>query len=156
MLFVDRPTRTHRRTVTTQQQVVPQETVYETRSTHADIDLHHQQVPQSQYYAFQTSIQPQQQQVPSVTTTTTTYSHQQQIPVQSNIPQAPPMLPDFNQQKHYSELKIKFVNGGLKDTPLYTGVETVLECQFTGQPEKVQWFRNEVEIINNPQQLNNR
>lgn len=51
---------------------------------------------------------------------------------------------------------MKILNNGLQDQPLYTGSETVFECQFTGQPNKVQWFRNEVEIVNTPQQLNNR
>lgn len=164
--FPDRPTRTYRRTVSTtqqqQQQVVPHESTYETHSTHTDIDLYHQQVPNaSHHYSSQTYIQPQQQPVPTVntsttTTTTTMYSQQQQVPLHSNVPQAPPMLPEFGQRTHYSELKIKFLNGGLKDTPLYSGSETVMECQFSGQPERVQWFRNEIEIINNPQQFNNR
>ena len=81
---------------------------------------------------------------------------QQQQQPQSFIPQAPPLLPNFNIRPNYSDQKIKIIEGVLNDQPLYTGGETIFECQFTGQPERIQWFRNEVEIVNNPQQLNNR
>jgi len=72
------------------------------------------------------------------------------------IPAAPPLLPNFDVRPHYSDQQVKFLNGGLQDQPMYDGAETVFECQFTGQPSQVQWFRNDVEIVNNPQQMNNR
>ena len=144
-----------------------------------------QEVPSSQYYSSQTMVQPQQQhlklqpqQQPASIPSYTSVSNQQphhQAPLQSQpmspqfatpqqpqtsssqfVPQAPPLMPNFNTRPNYSDQKIKFLNGGLKDTPLYTGAETVFEIQFSGQPDKVQWFRNEVEIMMNQQQTNNR
>jgi hypothetical protein len=160
-----------------QQRVVPQETVNQTmsiHSTHTKIPFHHQQPDQkvpSQFYTSQTYVQPQQQQPQHVTvptyssTSTNILSNQQQIPlqsvpapvvVQSSVPQAPPLLSNFNTRPNYSDQKLKFSNGGLKDTPLYTGSETVFECQFTGQANRIQWFRNEVEIMINCQQADER
>jgi hypothetical protein len=145
--------------------------------------LHHQQPEQrvlSQYYNTQQQISPQS--YPSQTPLAyqpeqvspqsyTSFSAQQPKPQapfqpyvsqeqqpssQSFIPQAPPLLPNFNVRPNYSDQQFKVLNNGLQDQPLYTGGETIFECQFTGQPDKVQWFRNEVEIVNNLQQLNNR
>jgi len=82
-------------------------------------------------------------------------SQDQFVPA-SNIPQAPPLLPSFNVRPTYSDSQVKILNNGLQDQPLYPGSETVFECQFSGKPEKVQWFRNDVEIFNTPQQVNNR
>ncbi|CAF1249473.1 unnamed protein product, partial [Adineta ricciae] len=222
----ERPVRTHHHHVkSTQQYTIPQETVYETQSTHsshAQIPLHHQQQPEqrtlSQYYTNQTVTEQQyspqsytsqtplsyQQQVSPQSLTSqqsySTVSYQQQQPQQQApfqpytsqpqsvapqqapfqpytsqpqavapqqpqqpqsapqafIPPAPPLLPNFNTKSTYADKQIKVLDNGLQDQPLYTGGETVFECQFTGQPDKVQWFRNEVEIVNNPQQLNNR
>ncbi|CAF0838305.1 unnamed protein product, partial [Adineta ricciae] len=203
----ERPVRTHHHVKSTQQYTVPQETVYETQSTHsthAQIPLHHQKPEQrtlSQYYTNQTVTEQQyspqsytshtplsyQQQVSPQSLTSqqsySTVSYQQQQPQQQApfqpyisqpqtvapqqpqqpqsapqtfIPPAPPLLPNFNTKSTYADKQIKVLDSGLQDQPLYTGSETVFECKFTGQPEKVQWFRNEVEIVNNPQQLNNR
>ena len=224
LYYLERPVRTHHHVKSTQQYTVPQETVYETQSTHsthAQIPLHHQQPEQrtlSQYYTNQTITEQQyspqsytshtplsyQQQVSPQSLTSqqsySTVSYQQQQPQQqapfqpyisqpqsiapqqapfqpyisqpqpvapqqaqqpqsasqSFIPPAPPLLPNFNTKSTYADKQIKVLDSGLQDQPLYTGGETVFECQFNGQPEKVQWFRNEVEIVNNPQQLNNR
>ena len=164
-----------------QQRNVPQEIVYTTdsiHSTHTQIPLHHQQPEQrllSQYYTSSTqpqvspqTYQPEQVSPQSYTSFTAQqpkpqapfqpYTPQEQ-PLSSPqpfIPQAPPLLPNFNARSNYSDQQIKVLNNGLQNQPLYSGAETIFECQFTGQPEKVQWFRNEVEIVNNPQQVNNR
>lgn len=158
-------------------QPIPQEIVYttdSTRSTHADISLHHQQPDQrilTQYYTTPQQVSPQaptshtftsfstQQPKPQQQAPFQPYATQeqpQQPAPQSTIPQAPPLLPSFNIRPNYSDQQVKIVNNVLQDQPLYSGVETIFECQFTGQPDKVQWFRNEVEIVNNPQQVNNR
>lgn len=170
-LVSERPVRIHRHSASSKQQVVPQDSYYETHSTHAQIPLYHQQPEQqvsSHLYTTQTLIQQQHVPQPSFDThVTNIYTNQQQIPLQSqsmttqfstqsSIPQAPPLLSEFNVRSNYSDQKLKFLNGGLQDIPLYTGTETIIECQFSGQPDRVQWFRNEMEIIVNPQQTNNR
>ncbi|CAF1082065.1 unnamed protein product, partial [Adineta steineri] len=169
----EKPVRTQRHIKTTQQHIVPQESVYDTHSihsTHAQIPLHyHQQQQQidqrvpTQYYSSQTisqqQISPQsftsqtplsyqqQQQISPQSTTSQTYSsvsyqtpqHQapfqsytpqqaslqsHQIPYQTAtpqlqqpqtasqpfIPQAPPLLPNFNTRQNYSDQQIKILN----------------------------------------------
>ena len=126
-------------------------------AAHTDIPLHHYQIEQrvpTEYYSTETYVLPQQTQIS--TPTVTTYETHETITSHSNIPPAPPLLANFNVRPTYSEQKIMFINGGLKDMPFNTGNETIIECQFTGHPDNIQWFRNGVEIVNNPQQPNAR
>ncbi|CAF0971766.1 unnamed protein product [Rotaria sordida] len=113
-----------------QQQIFPQ----------AYTPLPSQQIPPETYVSQQSSIQLQQ--VPMA-----------HLPP---VPEAPPLLSNINIRPAYLDQQIKILNNGLQDQPLYQGVETVFECQFNGQPDKIQWFHNEIEIIYNPQQVNNR
>ncbi|CAF3722525.1 unnamed protein product [Rotaria socialis] len=177
----ENPARTHHH-LRTSHQVVPQETVYKTQATHlshAQIPLHHQQYEQQQqqqqrvpshFYTTQTITQQQtspQLYTPLSSQTSHSYASpasslqsqyvtSQNVTPQSFVPQAPPLLPNYTSRANYSDQHPKIINGGLKDQPLYVGSDTVFECQFTGHPDKIQWFHNDVEILYNSQQLNNR
>lgn len=114
------------------------------------------QISPQTFTSFSAQQPKPQQQAPFQPYTSQEKPQPQQPAPQSTIPQAPPLLPNFNIRPNYSDQQVKVVNNSLQDQPLFSGVETIFECQFTGQPDKVQWFRNEVEIVNNPQQVNNR
>ncbi|CAF5190701.1 unnamed protein product, partial [Rotaria magnacalcarata] len=177
---IENPARTYHH-LRTSHQVVPQETVYKTQATHlshAQIPLHHQQYEQQQqqqrvpshFYTTQTITQQQtspQSYTPLSSQASLSYASptsslqsqyvtSQNVTPQSFVPQAPPLLPNYTSRPNYSDQHTKIINGGLKDQPLYAGSDTVFECQFTGHPDKIQWFHNDVEIIYNSQQLNNR
>ncbi|CAF3985915.1 unnamed protein product, partial [Rotaria magnacalcarata] len=176
----ENPARTYHH-LRTSHQVVPQETVYKTQATHlshAQIPLHHQQYEQQQqqqrvpshFYTTQTISQQQtspQSYTPLSSQASLSYASptsslqsqyvtSQNVTPQSFVPQAPPLLPNYTSRPNYSDQHTKIINGGLKDQPLYAGSDTVFECQFTGHPDKIQWFHNDVEIVYNSQQLNNR
>lgn len=144
-------------------QVKTQPKDYETEDVYGQFSLQQPKQPDQQVSATFTAKQPQvsPQAYASIT------AEQQPAPYQpktsqdqsapaSNIPQAPPLLPNFNTRSNYSDSQVKILNNGLQDQPLYPGSETVFECQFSGRPENIQWFRNDVEIVNTPQQVNNR
>lgn len=177
---IENPVRTYHH-ITPTHQVVPQETVYKSQATHlshAQIPLHHQQPEQqvpSLFFSTQTIAQQQvspqsftTQSYSPLSTHTTTSHISQASPLQAHhvpsdnaaprpfIPPAPPLLPNFNVRPNYSDQQVKIINGGLQDQPLYVGSDTVFECQFNGQPDRIQWFRNEIEITFNPQNLENR
>ncbi len=149
---------------TTQQQISPQ-----SYSSQIPLSYQQEQVSPQSYTSFSTQ-QPKQQQapfqpyVPQEQAPLQPYIPQEQAPLQSQpqitsapqpfVPPAPPLLPNFNIRPNYSDQQVKILNNGLQDQPLYSGGETIFECQFTGQPDKIQWFRNDVEIVNTP--LNNR
>ncbi|CAF4610426.1 unnamed protein product, partial [Rotaria sp. Silwood1] len=140
------PTQFYSTQTITQQEVSPQ-----TFTTQSYISFPSKQIPSEPYVTQQSSIQVQQ-----VPTHPVTPQQQPPMSPQPSVPQAPALLPNFSIRPAYSDQQIKILNNGLQDQPLYPGGETVFECQFSGQPEKIQWFHNEVEIIYNPQQVYNR
>ena len=146
IIKIENPVRTYHQLKLSQQRTVPQQMPNENQLNHQQPE---QKVP-THLNITQTAIQ---QQLSPQIDSSPSYSP---VSSQSIIPPAPPLLDNFNIQPNYSDQKIKILNDGLQDQPLYPTTETVFECQFSGQPNKIQWFHNGIEIMNYPQQIDTR